>query len=199
MRKLGLCSGWAVLLLALGAAAASAGPPADDDDDAPAKQAAGPDPAARPRDGWNPFITRMLGQDQKKPAAKPDKDKDKDAGKKADAPAPRPPAQEGRAAHVIELEKTKLRRRQDVCLKLREIARETQDEALEQKAIQLDQLAFEVYQERVLRATSGALDEDQLEQKLPTGSSSAVSRLTAPARDGSADAKSNVSVREVNP
>jgi hypothetical protein len=183
MRKLGLWGGGAVLLLALGAAAASAGPPADDDDDAPAK-VVGPDPAARPRDGWNPIITRMLGGPElKKPAPKPAKDADAD--KKADAPAPRPEPRPDRAANVIELEKTKLRRRQDVCLRLREIARETQDDALEQKAIQLDQLAFEVYQERVLRATGGASDEE---------------RLTAPAdRGGKSEAGRTASVREVRP
>ncbi len=180
MRKLGLWGGWAVLLLALGAAAVTAGPPADDDDDAPAKQPVGPDPAARPRDGWNPFITRLFGGgDQKKPAAKPDKKPDAD--KKAD-PAPRPSAQEEIATNVIALEKAKLRRRQEVCLRLREVARETGDDALEQKAIQLDQLAFEVYEQRTLRFAGGGSDEE---------------RLTAPGKGG--DAKSTASVREVRP
>jgi hypothetical protein len=201
MRKLGLWGGWAVLLLALGAAVVSAGPPADDDDDLPAEPA-GPDPAARPRDGWNPFLTRVFGgHDEKKPAPKPDKDSDvAKADKKADAPAPRPSAREEIAARVIALEKAKLRRRQDVCLRLREIARETQDDALEQKAIQLDQLAFEVYQERTLQAGGGASDEDRLEQKLPTGSSGAAARLTAPAGSGGkGDGGSTASVREVRP
>ncbi len=186
MRKLGLWGGWAVLLLALGAAAATAGPPADDDDDAAAK-VAGPDPGARPRDGWNPVLTRLFGGgDQKKPAPKPDKkadaDRKADADKKDDAAAPRPTAKEEIAANVIALEKAKLRRRQEVCLRLREIARETGDDALEQKAIQLDQLAFEVYQQRTLRYAGGASDEE---------------KLTAPAK--TSDAGSTASVREVRP
>jgi hypothetical protein len=196
MRKLGLLGGWAVLLLALGAAAVTAGPPADDDDDTPAK-AAGPDPAARPRDGWNPFITRLFGQDEKKPAPKPTKEAVAD--KKADAPAPRPSAQQEIADRVIALEKAKLRRRQEVCLRLREIARESQDEALEQKAIQLDQLAFEVYQQRTLGVAGRAADEEQLEQRLPSGSAAAAARLTAPGKRDNSDAGSTAGVREVRP
>jgi hypothetical protein len=191
MRKLGLWASWAVLLLALGAAAAPAGQPADDDDDAPPAKPAGPDPAARPRDGWNPFLSRLFGQDQKKPApAKPDKKSDAD--KKDDAPAPRASAHDEIGNRVVALEKAKLRRRQEVCLRLREIARETGDDALEQKAIQLDQFAFEVYQQRTLH-----YDEEQLEQRLPSGSAAAASRLNAPSKGGDADG--NASVREVRP
>jgi hypothetical protein len=199
MRNLGHWGGWAVLLLALGAAAASAAPPADDDDDdsGKAKAAAGPDPAARPRDGWNPFISRLFGLDDKKPAPKPDKEQV--ANKKADAPAPRASAQAEIAASVRAREKANLLRRQEVCLRLREIARETQNEELERKALQLDQLAFEVYKERTARLAGGDSDEDQLEQQLPTGTSAA-SRLTAPGnRGGTTDSGSTASVREVRP
>ncbi len=179
MRKLGLWATSAVLLLALSAAAVTAGPPADDDDEATPK-AVGPDPAARPRDGWNPFLTRLFGGDAKKPTPKPDKKPDAD--KKAEEPAPRATAHDEIAANVIALEKAKLRRRQEVCLRLREIARETGDDALEQKAIQLDQLAFEVYEQRTVRFAGGASDEE---------------KLTAPAK--TSDAGSTASVREVRP
>src|SRR5437868_13089325 len=115
MRRLGLWGGGAALLLALGltAASAAAPPPADDDDDI----LAGPNPAARPRDGWNPFLTRLFGGDNKKPAAKPDKEKDKekDTDKKAEGAAARPP---DAAASLRRLEEVKLRRRQEVCLRL---------------------------------------------------------------------------------
>ncbi len=195
MRNLGLWGGCAVLLLALGVAAASAAPPTDDDDDdsGKAKPVAGPDPAARPRDGWNPFLSRLFGQDDKKPAAKPAKEPDAD--KKADAPAPRPSARAEIAAQVRALEQAKLRRRQDVCLRLREIARDTQDEELERKALQLDQLAFEVYQERILRLAGGASGEEPLGQQVPSGSSAA----SRPNAAGTTDSGSTASVREVRP
>ncbi len=157
MRKLGLWGGCAVLLLALGWGAARA---AADDDDRPA----GPDPAARPRDGWNPFLTRLFSLDDKKPAPKPDnKEKEKAADRKDDAPAPRPSTQAEIAARYRALEEAKLHRRQDVCLRLREIARETHDDDLERKAIQLDQLAFEVFQQRTLRL-AGSAEADGADQ-----------------------------------
>src|SRR5262245_48928143 len=87
MRKLGLWGGCALLPLALALAAAPAAPPpADQDDDG---AVAGPNPAARPRDGWNPFLTRLFSSDDKKHAPKPDS-KDNDADKKAEVAPPRP-------------------------------------------------------------------------------------------------------------
>jgi len=142
MRRVGLWGGCAVLLLALGLGAGSAAPPpVDDDDDAPV---VGPNPAARPRDGWNPFITRTFGLD-KKPAAK-----------KADAPAPRPPAQTETAAAIRRLEEAKLHRRQEVCQRLREIALETNDSGLEQIAEELDARAFKVYMDRTAHLPGGS-------------------------------------------
>jgi len=146
MRKLGNWGGWAVLLLALGTAAASAAPPTDDDDKGSAKPV-GPDPAARPRDGWNPFITKLFGGDSKKPTPKSDADKDGD--KKRDEPAPRSSTLREIAAHYRALEEAKLHRRQAVCARLREIAQETHDEELDRKAQALDNLAFEVFEERI--------------------------------------------------
>lgn len=177
MRRLGVWVGWAVLLVALGAAAAPAAPPRDEDDED------GPKASARPQDGWNPAITRLFGLGDKKPAPKPDKDKEPD--KKRDAPAPRPSAQAEAAANLRRLEEAKLHRRQDVCLRLREIARETNDDDLERRAIQLDQRAWEVYLERTARLGGEPSDAE---------------RLTAPpSRAGNQGSAGSASVREVKP
>ena len=152
MRNLRHWGGWAVLLLALGTAVASATPPLDDDDDdgsAKSAKVVGPDPAARPRDGWNPFLTRLFGGTSKKPDPKPDKDNEAD--KKHDEPAPRISTLREMADHYRDLEKAKLLRRQAVCQRLREIAYETGDEELERKAFQLDELAAKVFEERTGR------------------------------------------------
>jgi hypothetical protein len=170
MRNVGLWGGCAVLLLALGMSAASAAPPSADDDDDDAVPVAGPNPAARPRDGWNPIITRTFGLD-KKPAPKPAKE----AAKKADAPAPRPSAQEETAVSIRRLEEAKLHRRQDVCLRLREIARETNDDELERKAEELDQRAFEVYMERTRYLPSATSDAEALEPRKKDSTSSTAS------------------------
>ncbi len=181
-------------MLALGLTVARAAPPpADDDDDDTPTKVVGPDPAARPRDGWNPVISRLLGQDTKKPAAKTDKPKDKDADKKADAPAPRLSAQIEAAAALRKLEEVKLHRRQDVCLRLREIARETNNADLEGKALALDQLAWEVYLKRVAGLP-----------QVPAESERADARPSATARPTGGqvldlDSDTPASVREVKP
>jgi hypothetical protein len=173
MRKVGLWAGCAVLLLALGlVASAGAAPPADDDD-GDGKPVAGPNPAARPRDGWNPLLTRLLKSDDKKPAAKPERAKEAD--KKADLPEPRT-----EAASLRRLEEMKLHRRQEVCLRLREIARETNDAELEQRALELDERAFQVYMERTAHLPGGSDPE-------------ALQRDARPVSGGTA------SVREVKP
>src|SRR5689334_17396557 len=194
MRKLGLWGGGAVLLLALGVAAAPAAPFRDDDDED--VRPAGP--AAWPRDGWNPALTRLFGLGDKKPAPKPDKDKD--SPKKADEPAPRPSARAEIAARSRALEEAKLRRRQDVCLRLREIAREAHDDALERKALELDGLAWEIYLQHTRGLPAETADSEALGRRLPSDVSSAASRLTAPSgRAGADDAGSTASVREVRP
>jgi hypothetical protein len=174
MRKLGLWGGGAVLLLlALGVAAAPAASPRDDDDE----DAKPTGPAPWPRDGWNPALARLFGQSDKKPAPKPDKDKEKD--KKADEPAPRPAES---AARLRALEEAKLRRRQDVCLRLREIAREAHDDALERKALELDGLAWEIYLEHTRRLPAVASDAE-----------------AADGRASGDDSGSTAGVREVRP
>jgi hypothetical protein len=171
MRKLGLWGGCALVLLALGlSAAAVAAPPPDDDDDDGGRPAAGPNPAARPRDGWNPFITRLLASEEKKPKPKPDKVRQKPA----EEPAPRTSGLADTAARYRALEDGRLRRRQDVCERLRQIAYETHDEELERKAVQLDQLAFEVFQQRTLRLASPTAEARRGDDKTDSDSTAAV-------------------------
>jgi hypothetical protein len=166
MRNVGLWGGCAVLLLALGLSAAwAAPPPAVDEDGEPIL---GPNPAARPRDGWNPFITRTFGLD-KKPTAK-----------KADAPAPRPAAKDDTAAAIRRLEKAKLDRRQDVCRRLREIALETNDADLERRAEELDQRAFELYMARIGRLPGGESDAEALQPRKKDSPSTASVREVKP-------------------
>ena len=170
MRRVGLWGGCAVLLLALGLSAGSAAPPpADDDDDG--APVVGPNPAARPRDGWNPLITRTFGLD-KKPAPKPEK--------KADAPAPRPSAQLESAAAIRRLEEAKLHRRQEVCLRLREIARETNDNDLERLAEELDQRAFDVFMQRTAYLPRSGPDAEALEPRQKDSTSTASVREVKP-------------------
>ena len=193
MRKWGLWGSGALLVLALGWSAASAAPPADDDDGDPPPKVVGPDPAARPRDGWNPFISRILGQDTKKPAAKPDKPTGKDDDGKVDAPAPCASVQAEAAAALRKLEEVKLYRRQDVCRRLREIAQETNNTDLENKALALDQLAWEVY----LKRTAG-LPQAPAESERADARPSATARPTG-GRVLDLDSESPGSVREVKP
>jgi len=194
MRKLGLWGSGALLVLALGLTAVSAAPPpADDDDGDGPPRVVGPDPAARPRDGWNPIITRVFGLGDKKPAAKADKPGEKDAAKKADAPAPRPSVQAEAAAALRKLEEVKLYRRQDVCRRLREIAQQTNNEDLVEKALALDELAFDVYRKRTALLPQGPSENERADAR-----PSAAARPTG-GRVLDLDSESPASVREVKP
>jgi hypothetical protein len=145
MRKWGWLGGGVALLLSLAMTAASAAPPRDDDDE-------GPKASARPPDGWNPLISDLFGLS--KPAVKPEKDKDREPEKDRDKKREAAPRAES-VASLRALEERKLHRRQDVCLRLREIARETNDSELEAKAIELDLRAWEVYQARTEHLLGG--------------------------------------------
>jgi hypothetical protein len=180
MRRLWVGGIGAVLLLAVGAAVAPATPPkADDDDDKP---------AAKPAADWNPFIAKVFGLNDPKPAPKPDKEKDKEKDPKREAaPAPRPSAMAQAAASLRALEMKKLLRRQEVCLRLREIAAETHDDDLERKAEELDARAWQVYQEHTKNIVGGA-------------EADVTARLTAPSRrSGSRGTDDTASLREVRP
>jgi hypothetical protein len=144
--------------LALGAAAAGAA-------------AQEPAPADTPAEsGWKlgwPF--RWFGG--KKPEAK--KPAPKEPAPKVEDTEPQKALQS--AAARLEHEMAELKRRQDVCDKLRTIGIQTGDEALVRRAEQLDQRAWALYQQRTgappVPGTSFQSDEQTLAQRLnPHGS-----------------------------
>jgi hypothetical protein len=186
MRRLGVLGLGAVLLLALGAAA-----PADDDDTKPAKPPA-------PKFGTRSVFEVWFGLGGKKPAARADKDKKKAAAKEAAPPRPSPVET---AAAAREQEEAKLLRRNDVCLRLRQIAKDTNDPALEQMAEDLEKRAWQLYTERT-HVPAGGLkaDEESLDRRLGVDGEGPA-RLTAPGRDRGRpkDYGSAAPVREVNP
>ena len=70
------------------------------------------------------------------------------ASSRAQAEAPPPPTQES-VDKVRTAEFALYQERDNACLKLREIAIKTGDTALEQKALKMADLAFEIYQQRL--------------------------------------------------
>lgn len=89
------------------------------------------------------WLHRFLGVDKKEAPPK------KEEPTKAAEPAPSVQEIQAKA-------KTDLLRRQEICLRLREIAVQTGDEELNRKADQLDQRAFEIY----LQRTGGSTGRD---------------------------------------
>jgi hypothetical protein len=75
------------------------------------------------------------------------------------------------AAAVRGRELAILQRRQAVCLKLKEIAIQTNDEALAQKADELDQLAWRVYEKRTRSASVSVsrFSDDDFAPRTETG------------------------------
>ena len=193
MRRLGVGGTGAVVLVLLGLVAATA---ASDEDEA----------QAAPRSsGRNPFSSFFTSGD-KKPAAKSDKDKSKkrSTGKDAGTGTPERTGKVDAANAVRELEMAKLLRRQEVCLKLHQIASDTNDDELERLASELDQRAWDVYRERTggLPGAAAALEEDEkrLERLLPVKSRD-TAQLMPPGRKGSPghDLSHAATVREVEP
>ena len=95
-------------------------------------------------------------------------------------------------------------RRQEVCIKLHQVARDTNDLELDRMASQLDKRAWELYRERTSKlpgaAVSLADDEKRLEQRLPVKSND-TARLM-PSGDKAImgkDLGSAAAVREVEP
>jgi hypothetical protein len=100
-------------------------------------------------------------------------------------------------------EMDKLFRRQEVCLKLRQIAKDLNDPELDRLAAQLDQRAWDVYRERTsnLPGASASLEEEErLEKRLPVTSGKPDSLIT-PAKKAlsSREPRSTAAVREVKP
>lgn len=192
MRRLAVWGIGAAVLLMLSLAAATA---ADDDDDVR--------PASRSRT-WPP-PGGLLMPSKKKPPAKTEKDKSKtgDADKRAAGTTQRS-GMADTALALREQEMAKLLRRQEVCLKLHQVARDTNNADLERLATQLDQRAWDVYRDRTSRlpGATTALEEDEkrLEHQLPVKSRE-TTRLM-PRRDRSItaeDLSSTAAVREVEP
>jgi len=122
----------------------------------------------------------------------------KGEGDKAAAAEKSPARKLDEALSTRAQEEAKLHRRQDVCLHLRQVARDTSDADLERLAQQLDQQAWEVFLDKTSRLPGGtarAADLDRLEPGLPSRASDA-DRLTAPPSRGKTAAPA---VREVNP
>jgi len=146
MRRLGVWGTGAVGLLMLGVVVAMA---ADNDEETK--------PTTK-SNSWNPFGGWFASD--AKPPAKPD------SGKKTSAR--RPPKVDG------DLEMAKYLRRQGVCLKLHEIAVNTNDSELDRMASELDKRAWELYQERTRNLPGAKVtqekDEKRSEQRLPVGS-----------------------------
>ena len=140
---------WGLAALAVAAPAFAADPPAD----------------KPPEKSW---LGRLVGGTDPKPAGPPTF---------ADTPA-RPPTPVGPLdptvlADALKDEQAAWVRRLDVCLRLRELAAETNDEALSQQAEELERRATELYHARTAR----------LGVKGPRGSASSRTTRPAPAAD----------------
>jgi hypothetical protein len=102
---------------------------------------------------------------------KPDTDKTAAADKKKTEPAPVADS----AAVKLAREAQNLKRRNQVCLKLREIAIQTRDQALMDQVDGLEQRVLDLYLQRTgeLPDSDGALDAQILEKNLGSGAPSA--------------------------
>jgi hypothetical protein len=148
MRRWGVCA--LGLALVLGLAAGAAEP---DDDAGPA--------AAKSTDNW---FTHRFSFGKQAPAKKA-----ADAKPKADAAASTKMAAREAAAAQRARDEADLLRRQGVCLKLRTIAAQTNNDELRRKADQLDEQAWNIYLRRTASLPGGAgesLDEATLERHL---------------------------------
>lgn len=94
-------------------------------------------------------------------------------------------------------EKAELGRRLDVCLRLREIALQTRDEDLSNKAFQLEQKAYELFYQRMAQIGSSrfAADEQTVQRRLASDGRAA-SRLANPANAGRASAQNRAAAQE---
>src|SRR5262245_8508992 len=110
--------------------------------------------------------------------------KPKDEPIKPDA-KPTPPMPD-QSAELTRLQKA-LDRRQEVCLKLIEIAQATNDPALEAEAQRLDQLAFRIYQEQSARLQGGRARMPEADEPEPLRIRSSPPARPNQARPGTLD------------
>jgi len=161
MRRWAVCALELILVMVLAATAGAAEP----DDDAPP-------PPVKSSGNW---FTRLFNPSPKPAEKNPVEKKDKD-----EAAAQNQKALRAAAAAQRAREEAALLRRQGVCLKLRSIADQTNNEELRRQADQLDEQAWNMYLQRTAHLPGGeSLDEATLERHLdqPSG------RAAAPARD----------------
>jgi hypothetical protein len=178
MNRWGIWGLQVALCAALSTATATAADPSDDDS---------PPPKAVPP-GHGSFLNTL--DRWFSPAEKPPPRKPKPAPKKKPAektePAPAKPPLLDQAAVEREGELQALLRRQQVCLKLMQIAVETHDEELQRKAEQLDERARAVYTQRTAHlpgCKDGAFESDEKTLEKHLGPADTASRSAERAFD----------------
>src|SRR5262249_18161378 len=131
------------------------------------------EPPEKPaKSSWWPSWMGFGGKSEPKPA------EDKNAGKKG-PPGPRIDVAAARARETAEWQ-----RRDKVCLALRAIALETNDEDLAQKVDQLEQRIWSLYQQRLTELSSGNLGTGELPVGQPAAPRSRTPAAASPARAG---------------
>lgn len=188
MRRIGAWRFEIALLVGLGALLPALGAPPDDEDEAP------------PQTGWRfaPWIQKKI--DRSKPKPKPKKPAAKPAVEQTKAPAAPvkpPPVVDDAGVQRAKEEKAFLRR-VAVCDQLLKIAQETRDEELERKAMELNDRAWSLYNDRVAALPAGTtLDADiqVVERHIsPNGRSTGTSLYQPTSKDNGSRAS-----REVKP
>ncbi len=182
---MGICS-----LICLGLVIGTARAGSDDDE-----------PASKPRYGKGPGLMDRLLQAgekpaEKKPAPKKDKEKAEKPSEKPAAPAPDSPVA------IRAREQAAWERRMQICMRLMDLANQTNDEELYRRAEELEQRAWEVYRQRTahlpVSAVTGDQDEETLDRHLT--SKSAAAKLDAPSSSAkNRDKNAQAAIREVKP
>jgi hypothetical protein len=133
---------------------------------------------AKASSGWNWF-----GKKPAEPAAKPD------AGKTDTAKAAA--SRDEETAKLLRQEQANYLRRQQVCFRLREVAEETGDTALETQADLLEQKAWSLYEARTAQL--------RLPSLTPMSEAAALEKLTADSTAGRANGTRSVKVENMQP
>jgi len=165
MRRWAVCALELILVMSLAAVAGAAEP----EDDAP--------PPA-PKSSGN-LLTRWFGSGPKDTVKKPVEKKDKDEAVAQSQKALRVAAAAQRAR-----EEAALLRRQAVCLKLRAIAAQTNNEGLRREADHLDEQAWNMYLQRTAHLPGGELPDEATLERHFGGTSGRAAALPASASSG---------------
>jgi hypothetical protein len=119
------------------------------------------DPGNLPPPGSTSVFSQMLGRNV--PPTQASKDSDAKSNKKADKKPTRPP--EDPIAKARDQELANWLRRQEICVKLMQIAESTNDEALLRKAQELDQRSADAYHRRLAELNEMKVDEENLNKQ----------------------------------